>query len=165
MSSVQRFRPKRLLVILGASLGACVLLFGLGMMLARLIDPVSRSTDCARVAGAFTDALMTGDAGLARTLAVSDAGIAEWMSARRGFSCPFSLDIEASVGSMVCGSGNNAPTEYSCGFSYFCGLGGSYLFRLETIDLEQKAEGCRVTSWSPPCEAFGDEVGEKCRRN
>ncbi len=85
------------------------------------------------------------------------------MSARRGFSCPFSLDIEASESSLVCGSGNKAPTEDSCGFNYFCRLGDSYLFRLETIDLEQKVEGCRVTFWSPPCEAFGDEVGEKCR--
>lgn len=163
MSSIQRSRPKRLLVVLWASLGACVLLFGFGIMLARLMDPVSRSTDCVRVARAFTDALMTGDARLARSLTVSDAGIDAWMSARRGFSCPFSLDIEASVGSMVCGSGNDAPTEYSCGFTYFCWLGGSYLFRLETIDLQQKAEGCRVTFWSPPCEAFGDEVGETCR--
>ena len=85
------------------------------------------------------------------------------MSARRGFSCPFSLDIEASESSLVCGSGNKAPTEDSCGFNYFCRLGDSYLFRLETIDLEQKVEGCRVTFWSPPCEAFGDEVVEKCR--
>ncbi len=163
MSGIQRSRPKRLLVVLGASLGACLILFGLGIMLPRLIYPVSRSTDCGRVARAFADALMTGDARLARSLAVSDAGIDAWMAARRGFSCPFSLDIEAYESSLVCGSSNNAPTEYSCGYNYFCGLGGSYLFRLETIDLQQKAEGCRVTFWSPPCEALGDEVGEKCR--
>lgn len=164
MSSSQWSRPRRFLVVLGASLGACLILFGLGITLPRLIDPVSRSTDCGRVARAFTDALMTGDARLARSLAASDAGIEEWMSARRGFSCPFSLDIEASESSLVCGSSNNASTEYSCGYNYFCRLGGSHLFRLETIELDQKAEGCRVTFWSPPCEAFGDEVfGNKCR--
>ena len=128
------------------------------------LDPVSRSTDCGRVARTFADALRTGDTRLARSLTVSDAGIAEWMSARPGFSCPFSLDLDAYESGMVCGYSGNDPDEWNCGHHYFCWLGGRYLFRLETIELEQKVEGCRVTYWSEPCEAFGDEVfGDKCR--
>lgn len=162
MSSIQRSRPKRLLVVLGASLGACVILFGLGIMLARLIYPVSRSTDCGRVARAFTDALMTGDARLARSLAISDAGIDAWMSARRGVSCPFSWDDETSTG-LVCGAeGPEGSEQWNCGFSYAC-IRRDYYFTLESLELEQMPDGCRVTYWSPPCEAFGDEVGEKCR--
>ena len=163
MRGIQRSRSRLLLVVLGAGLGLCLILFGLGIVLPRILDPVTRSTDCGRVARAFTDALMTGDAGLARSLAVSDAGIDAWMSTRRGFSCPFSLDFEAYDSSMVCGS-SNLSTEWDCGFHYFCRLGGRYLFRIAGIELEQKAEGCRVTYWSEPCEAFGDEVfGEWCR--
>ncbi len=163
MKELQPSRSRLLLGVLGGGLGICLILFGLGIVLPRILDPVSRSTNCGRVASAFAEALRTGDDRLARSLAVSDVGIEEWMSARRGFSCPFSLDIEASESSLVCGSSNNAPTEYGCGFYYLCSLGGSYLFRLETIDLQQKAEGCRVTHFSPPCEAFGEEVGERCR--
>lgn len=70
-------------------------------MLPRFLYPVSRSTDCGWGARAFTDALMTGDARLARSLTVSDAGIAAWMAARRGVSCPFSWDDETSTG-LVC---------------------------------------------------------------
>ncbi len=164
MRGTKRSRSRLLLGVLGAGLGVCLILFGLGIVLPRNLDPVSRSTDCGRVARAFTDALMTSDARLARSLAASDAGIDEWMSERRGFSCPFSLDLEAYDSSMICGSSNKYPTEWNCGFHYFCRLGGLYLFSLEPIELEQKAEGCRVTYWSKPCEAFGDEVfDEKCR--
>ncbi len=163
MRGIKRPRSSLLLVVLGTGLGVCLILFGLGIALPRILDPVTRSTDCGRVARAFVDAIRTGDARLARSLAVSDAGIVEWMSTRRGFSCPFSLDLEAYDSSMVCGS-SNLSTEWNCGFHYFCWLGGRYLFRLERIELEQRAEGCRVTYWSEPCEAFGDEVfGDKCR--
>ncbi len=53
---------------------------------------------------------------------------------------------------------------WSCGYHYLCRLGGWYLFRLDMIELEQTAEGCRVTQWSQPCEAFGEEVFDwSCR--
>jgi len=164
MKELQRSRSRLLLGVLGAGLGLCLILFGLGIVLPRILDPVSRSTNCGRVASAFAEALRTGDARLARSLAVSDAGIVEWMSVRQGFSCPFSLDLDAYESGLVCGHSDNAPDEWNCGHQYICWLGGWYLFRLETIELEQKVEGCRVTYWSEPCEAFGNEIlDEKCQ--
>jgi hypothetical protein len=158
MSSIQRFRPRLLLLILGGGLGVCLILFALGLVLEGILDPVTRSTDCGRVARAFADALRNGDARLARSLAVSDTGIDDWMSVRRGSSCPFSLDIDAYDAPMVCSYSNDDAATWSCGYHYLCRLGGWYLFRLDMIELEQTAEGCRVTQWSQPCEAFGEEV-------
>jgi hypothetical protein len=161
--ATSRKRLKLLLVPL-ALLVLCAMLLLSSIALDRILHPITRSTDCGEVASAFVHALMTGDARLARSLAVSDAGIDRWMSTRRGFSCPFSLDIESSVGTMVCGYGSpDEPNEWSCGYSFICTLRGGYKFSASQIELKGKPDGCRVTHWSQPCEAYGwTEIGEKC---
>lgn len=124
-----------------------------------LLDPVTRSSDCPRVASAFVDALRDGDERLVRSLTSSDHDIAEWFATRRGYGCPFSLDLDASVGSVVCG-GPDANGRWSCGYHYLCSLGEVYAFDVDNIELEQQETRCKVTAWSKPCETFGwAEIG------
>jgi hypothetical protein len=106
----------------------------------RILRPIARSTDCGRVARAFADALIEGDAHLARSLAVTDASIDDWMSVRRGFSCPFSFFDETGIG-MVCGYGAAGESnKWSCGSSYAC-LRGTTTSTLIQSKLELKPKG------------------------
>lgn len=158
-------RVRRLLLIPALLLlGGCALLLLSAILVTRIIEPVERSADCGQVARAFVDALMNGDARLARSLSISDAGIDGWMAVRRGVSCPFSWDEETSTG-MVCGVDEREGAEkWNCGFSYAC-VRRDYYFTLEVIELEQTPDGCRVTYWSEPCETAGaaEWASSKCR--
>ncbi len=144
--------PRLLLLAPLVLVGVCALLLLSYILISRIVYPVEHSADCDMVARAFVNALMEGDARLARALSVSAAGIDRWMATRRGVACPFSWDDETSTG-MVCGVDEcQAPEEWSCGFSYAC-IRRDYYFRVEAVELEQTPEGCRVTYWSEPRES------------
>ena len=117
-----------------------------------IVDPIERSADCGRVARAFVDAPMEGDARIVRALSASDAGIDRWMTTRRGVSCPFSWDDETSTGLVCKVDEREASEKWSCGFSCAC-VRRDYYFSIQAVELQQTPEGGRVTYWSEPHES------------
>ena len=150
--------PVIILVVMAASVSGLVLCAAL-LWLPRAFPPYIERHDYAAVAKAFFRALLSEDYQTAASLTLVDQQprLAEWMTARQPFECPFRFSLDDMEGEVYGAVGGrvDGSLEASYSWSYAC-THEDYYFAVDDIALALGSDNeWKVVSWKV-CEKRRD---------